>query len=113
MANTPKPVRKDAKRSAEVRRNPTTGNPNRAIWRSKDSGGFGNGVLKNIGYISSYGVRNSGLPKRTREFELGKIQRSIQGTREVQAEMDKDYKEAKAWKAANPDYVYPGGTGDR
>jgi len=112
VANTPKPVRKDAKRSAEMSRNPG-GDPNRAIWRSKASGGFGSGVQKNISYILSYRTKNSGLPKRTQEFQLGSIQRSAKGSLEVQAEMDKDYKEAKAWKAANPDYVYPGGTGDR
>jgi hypothetical protein len=69
--------------------------------------------LKNMQYVTDYGSRHSNAPKRAKEFHAARSQHVLQASYNMIDEADKDYKENKAWKAANPDYVYPGGTGDR
>lgn len=111
MANIPKKVRKDAKVVAAGHRK-SDGKPFAADTKAKLNP-FSKGDVKKIQYIVDYGVRHSNFSKRAKEFHAARSQQSINNSLAMIDEMDADYKEHKAWKAANPDYVYPGGTGDR
>lgn len=111
MANIPKKVRKDAKVVAAGQRK-SDGKPFVANTKAKLNP-FNKDDVKKLQYVSDYGVRHSNLPKRSKEFHAARSQQSINSSLAMIDEMDADYKEQKAWKAANPDYVYPGGTGDR
>ena len=111
MANTPKVVRKDAKTvAAGMRKN--EGKPFVAKTNA-DLSPFKKADLKNMQYVTDYSVRNSNAPKRAKEFHAARSQQVLQTGYNMIDEADMDYRETKAWKAAIPDYVYPGGTGDR
>lgn len=111
MANIPKAVRKDAKLLAKKRREsgdkPFTANTKAKVNPFKESD------VKNMSYMTDYSVKHSNLPKRSKEFHAARSPIVAEGQRRMIAEMDADYAENKAWKKANPNYIYPGGTGDR
>ena len=111
MANIPKVVRKDAKLVAKGRRE-SGGKPFTAKTKAKLNP-FKEGDVKKLTYVTDYSVKHSNLPKRTKEFHAARSPLGVESHKRMIAEMDADYAEHKAWKAANPDYVYPGGTGDR
>lgn len=111
MANTPKAVRKDAKLVAKKRRE-SGGKPFTANTKTKLNP-FNASDAKKMAYITDYSVKHSNLPKRDKEFHAARSGAVVQGQLNMIGQMDADYKEAKAWKKENPNYVYPGGTGDR
>ena len=111
MANTPKVVRSDAKRIAAGGRK-SNGKPFTVPVKANLSG-FKKSDIKPSIYQTRYRVNNSGMPKRTREFYHGFLAKEAVSRAESIDAADKDYKEQKAWKAANPDYFYAGGIGDR
>ncbi len=111
MANNPKAVRKDARILAgQFREN--DGKSFTAKTKVKLNPFNKSDVVKDE-YIRNYAIKNSNLPKRAKEFHEARQSQSLQGRLDIIDAMDQDYKEAKTWKAENPNYVYPGGTGDR
>lgn len=110
MANIPKEIRKDAKIVAKQRREhgpkPFTAKAKVRLnpFKKED--------VKKIAYVTDYSVRHSNDPKRLKEFHAARSPSLQKGMRDMIDQMDRDYAEHKAWKAANPDYVYPGGPND-
>ena len=111
MANIPKSVRKDAKLVAKKRRE-SGGKPFTADTKTKLNP-FSKGDVKKMSYITDYSVKHSDLPKRSKEFHAARSGAVAQAQLNMINQMDAEYKEAKAWKKDNPNYIYPGGKGDR
>ncbi len=111
MANIPKSVRKDAKLVAAGRRK-SGGKTFTANTKAKVNP-FKKDDVKKLAYITDYSVKHSDLPKRNKEFHAARKNERVQGQIDLINTMDAEHREAKAWKKDNPNYVYPGGTGDR
>jgi hypothetical protein len=111
MANRPKKIRQDAKILASQRRK-SDGTP--FVAKTKvNLNPFNKADVPHDEYINNYSVKHSNAPKRAKEFHEARKGQSLQNRLDIITNMDKDYQEAKTWKSANPNYVYPGGTGDR